>query len=51
MEDSGFGNSILCLLFEASHIPFHISGVWVVTILPASFTCVSYLFHILVRYR
>ncbi|XP_040819730.1 stimulated by retinoic acid gene 6 protein-like [Ochotona curzoniae] len=26
-------------------------GVWVVTILPASFTCVSYLFHILVRYR
>ncbi|XP_051712262.1 stimulated by retinoic acid gene 6 protein-like isoform X1 [Oryctolagus cuniculus] len=26
-------------------------GVWVVTILPASLTCVSYLFHILVCYR
>lgn len=30
----------------------HISkGVWVVTILPASLTCVSYLFHILACYR
>ncbi|XP_041620045.1 stimulated by retinoic acid gene 6 protein-like isoform X6 [Vulpes lagopus] len=26
-------------------------GVWLVTILPASFTCVSYLFHILACYR
>uniref|UniRef100_A0A2K5DV87 Uncharacterized protein n=1 Tax=Aotus nancymaae TaxID=37293 RepID=A0A2K5DV87_AOTNA len=26
-------------------------GVWVATILPASLTCVSYLFHILVCYR
>ncbi|KAB1280419.1 Stimulated by retinoic acid gene 6 protein-like [Camelus dromedarius] len=39
------------VLLQVKELISVIKGVWVVTILPASLTCVSYLFHILACYR
>ncbi|KAM5298776.1 stimulated by retinoic acid gene 6 protein-like [Ctenodactylus gundi] len=39
------------LILQFKELISVIKGVWVVTILPASLTCVSYLFHILACYR
>ncbi|XP_047556807.1 stimulated by retinoic acid gene 6 protein-like isoform X2 [Lutra lutra] len=47
------GTTVLAFicLYLASAVTSSFSGVWLVTILPASLTCVSYLFHILACYR